>query len=226
MRLFFQGESLQRFLIHMCNNAHRDVTFKISKVIISLVNNPICIRLTKYGLVPLTQEIMVVYPYHLMDKEQLVFLEDLASEAIFTSSYTDAPITAIGINREVMIITAIHGVRIFSTHSTSASATQAAGGQLKGLQAGRKRGTGSVSGSPPTSSSSKYVHWYISPMEILKAFILCVFRSVCFQDPSTKVGICSIVIQSVVHDIGLTQESIKELSAFVDDVCKGCAVVG
>ena len=117
IRLFFQGEALQRAFLCLCNSSTRNAQYKISKVISSMLKTSLCIRLTPMGIAPFRNDMTMIIPYSMMDRAQLDFLDDLADRASFipmSSILHQDPVRAMGIGNEVMVITMIDSAKIWS----------------------------------------------------------------------------------------------------------------
>lgn len=60
--------------------------------------------------------------------------------------------------------------------------------------------------------------WQLDTLDVLKAFAACVFRSTAFPDDDMRNGICEIVVQMVIHDVGLTHNTVDMLRTFIQGI--------
>lgn len=125
VRIFLHGEALQRVFACVCNNSNCDVQNKIGRIVSSISRTTLCIRLTPIGLAPFRNDITMVLPYSMMDRVQLDFLGTIMDQAIFVAS-SHAPaaamgnsIRAMGIGNEVVVVTMMDGIRIWSDSPSS-----------------------------------------------------------------------------------------------------------
>lgn len=65
-------------------------------------------------------------------------------------------------------------------------------------------------------------NWQIDTLDVLKAFVACVFRSTLFRDNEMRRGICDIVVQVVMHEIGLTQNTVDTIGEFINGIEESC----
>lgn len=70
-----------------------------------------------------------------------------------------------------------------------------------------------LTGKPMGGSAS----FQLDTLEVLKAFCACVFRSSVHRKNSMREGICHIVLQMVIGEIGITQDTLENLSAFIEE---------
>lgn len=206
MRLFFAGEALQRALVCMCNGRIRDVQYKISKIISSMLRSTICIRMTPMGLAPFRDDINMVIPYSTMDHSQLEFLDHIMQTSHFGSG-GGAPTCAMCMGDDVVTVTTLDGVRVWSDSSRDRA-------PLTHSNAVADEASRTVDGVPLGGGTQ----WHIDTMDLLKAFVSCVFRSTVFTDDDTRTGVCDIVIQMVIHDVGLTQNMVDMLRVFIHGI--------
>lgn len=68
-----------------------------------------------------------------------------------------------------------------------------------------------LTGKPMGGSTS----FQLDTLEVLKAFCACVFRSSVHKKNSIREGICHIVLQMVIGEIGITQDTLENLSSFI-----------
>ena len=225
-RLFFTGEALQRVFVCVCNGSTMDIQYKISKVISSMLKTSLCIRLTPIGIAPFRNDITMIIPYSVMDKVQLEFLDDLASRASFvpvsSTQYRD-PIRAIGMGNEVMVITMIESMKIWSDgsregvplcHRHVSCPLGKSSSDKERMSRAKEEASRAVRGCPMAGDA----YWQLDTLDVLKAFVACVFRSKQFTGSEMKRGICDIIIQMVIHDVGLTQNIINSLGDFINGV--------
>jgi hypothetical protein len=217
----------------------------IARVICTLIQSSVCVRLTPVGLAPITSDITFVLPYSQMSKLQIDFLQDILLRATFNACANTAdPIKAIAYGNEVVIVTTLQSQRIWNGHGIERPALHhqfAADGckrkrgcamvddaqcesvrkQLK-LQEACKLLTGRQSkamldkhssSSSNISSSSSAV--YLDETDVLKAFCACVFRSKVHKDNALREGICNVVLQMVIGEIGTTKDVLKSVNDFV-----------
>lgn len=221
VRVFFTGEALQRVFACICNNSNRDVQYKISKVIASMVKTTLCIRLTPVGLAPFRNDITMVIPYSMMDKTQLDFLDNIVQQVTFGSSGTGDPIRGVGIGNDVVVITVLDSCKIWSDsytdrpplahrHSTTGTA------QTERIHRAREEASRALTGKPMGGS----MRWQLDTLDILKAFVACVFRSTSFTDDDMRSGICEIIVQMVIHEVGLTHNTVEMLKMFIQGIRK------
>lgn len=211
VRLFFTGEALQRVFASVCNGSNREVQYKISKTICSMLRTTLCIRLTPMGLAPFKSDITMVFPYSMMDRAQLDYLDNLLQQASFTNSPGE-PVCAIGLGSEVVVITVLDSVRVWSDPGRERPplAHRQGGKELRSMEEASRV----VNGRPLGGDTQ----WQIDTVDLLKAFVSCVFRSSTFKDNDTRTGVCDITIQMVIHDIGLTQNMVDMLRSFIQGI--------
>ena len=125
-----------------------------------------------------------------------------------------------------MVITMLDGERIWSDGTGRDSAIPlfhrhvscplgkvvVKGGDKERLSKAKEEASRALKGSPIAGGT----HWQLDTLEVLKAFVACVFRSTLFKDREMKRGICDIVIQMVIHDVGLTQNIVSLLGDFIE----------
>lgn len=220
MRIFFTGEALQRIFSFMCNNNNRDVQYKISNVISSMLKTTICIRLTPIGLAPFRNDITMILPYNMMDRTQLDYLENLTECANFTSPV--GPVQGIGLGNGVVVITVLDSIRIWSNTVEKKNHPlphkHLGGSSSSGIEKinedariAREEASKILDGRPVGGSC----RWKLDSLDLLKAFVACVFRSLIFTDDDIRNGICEIVVQMVMNDVGLTYNTVDKLKLFV-----------
>ena len=113
VRLFFTGEALQRMFACMCNNSSRDVQYKISNIITSMLKTTLCIRITPVGLAPFRNDITMVFPYSIMDRAQLDFLDNITQQISLNGSSREH-MQAIGVGNDVVVVTVLDGMRVWT----------------------------------------------------------------------------------------------------------------
>jgi hypothetical protein len=129
VRIFLHGEALQRVFACVCNNSNCDVQNKIGRIVSSISRTTLCIRLTPIGLAPFRNDITMVLPYSMMDGAQLDFLGTIMDQATFVASShapavgaaTGNSIRAMGIGNEVVVVTMLDGIRIWSDSPSSSA---------------------------------------------------------------------------------------------------------
>ena len=62
------------------------------------------------------------------------------------------------------------------------------------------------------------MRWQLDTLDVLKAFAACVFRSSTFRDDDMRNGICEIVVQMVIHEVGLTHNTVDMLRTFIQGI--------
>lgn len=147
VRLFFTGEALQRMFAFVCNSSSRDVQYKISNVITSMLKTTLCIRLTPVGLAPFRNDITMVLPYSMMDRAQLDFLDNITQQVTLNGSSKEN-MQAMGIGNDVVVVTVLDAMRVWTdscldktplSHRHSAAAGGAAVDMPASTASGRKR---------------------------------------------------------------------------------------
>lgn len=230
IRLFFTGEALQRIFSFMCNNNNRDVQYKISNMISSMLKTTLCIRLTPLGLAPFRHDISMVLPYSMMDRTQLDFLDNIVHAVSCSSGTKNNPTQVLTFRNGVVVVTVLNSVKIWSGSSTdktplshrhrtttthkNIAITDPADTEAEKLRISREEASRALDGRPIRGS----LQWQLDTLDLLKAFVACVFRSTTFQDDNTRSGICEIVVQMVMHDVGLTHNTVDMLKKFVQGI--------
>ena len=247
VRLFFTGEALQQTFVSVCNGSNRDTQYKICRVISKMLKTTLCIRLTSVGLAPFRSDITMLVPYTSMSRQQLDFLDRLVqeAEAATASSGGGGGVRYIAMGNEVVVFTVVDSVRVWSDSSGSdnktplshrvfaaavtPSQTQTAGKARAGSAAQKRmrededEASISVYGVPRAGAC----HWQIDTLNLLKAFVACIFRSTAFTDTAMRYGICDIVVQMVMHEVAVTVDTLREVKKYIDTVCRvAVAVVG
>lgn len=128
-----------------------------------------------------------------------------------------------------MVITMIDSVRIWSDGSSTnkdgiplshrhvscpLGKSVVIGGDKERISRAKEEASRALKGSPIAGGA----HWQLDTLDVLKAFVACVFRSTQFKDVEMKRGICDIIIQMVIHDVGLTQNTVNLLGEFIDGI--------
>ena len=230
----------------VCNGSNRDTQYKICRVISKMLKTTLCIRLTSVGLAPFRSDITMLVPYTSMSKQQLDFLDRLVQEAeAATASSGGSGVRYIAMGNEVVVFTVVDSVRVWSDSSGSdnktplshrvfaaavtPSQTQTAGKARAGSAAQKRmrededEASISVYGVPRAGAC----HWQIDTLNLLKAFVACIFRSTAFTDTAMRYGICDIVVQMVMHEVAVTVDTLREVKKYIDTVCRvAVAVVG
>ena len=86
--LFGTVDSLSRFIVHVCNGMHQQSFTALARVFSILVKQPVQLIFSDIGLAPVQQYGTFVYPYTLMDSEQLAFCVETISQQPTTSADT------------------------------------------------------------------------------------------------------------------------------------------
>lgn len=125
---------------------------------------------------------------------------------------------------QVMVITMIDSMRIWSdsnhiplSHrhiSCPLGKSVVVGGDKERIARAKEEANRALKGSPIAGGT----HWQLDTLDVLKAFVVCVFRSTQFKDREMKRGICDIIIQMVIHDVGLTQNIVNLLGEFIEGI--------
>lgn len=224
VRLFFTGEPLQRLFACVCNSCHREVQYKVCRVVSCMLRTTLCIRLTPVGLAPFRDDITMVLPYTMMDRGQLDFLDSLLLDASFipaTSPQGD-PVRAMGVGGEVVVVTMIDSMRVWSDSCTDRAPLvhrhgpprRHAGGAADRAHRAKEDASRALHGRPVQGA----MHWQLDTLDLLKALVACVFRSKAFPNNEMRHGICDIIVQMVIHEVGLTQNTVDELRAFIQGI--------
>jgi hypothetical protein len=233
----------------------------LSKILCTMIQSGICMRMTCVGLAPMVADITMVLPYSQMTRLQVEYLQDILSRATFNPCPNTAdPIKAIAYGNEVVVITTLHSQRIWQCNASERPAlyhTFANG--LHTAKSGPKnsfmcthdvqsdrgkkaislqktasmiQGMGNSCDIPncnaqkaPTASklassctrgrSMQPTTVYIEETEILKAFCACVFRSKVHQDNALREGICNVILQMVIGEVGTTKDVLRDVHEFV-----------
>lgn len=241
IRLFFTGEALQRMFACMCNNSSRDVQYKISNVITSMLKTTLCIRLTPSGLAPFRNDITMVLPYSIMDRTQLDFLDNITQQISLNGSGREH-VQAMGIGNDAVIVTVLGSMRVWTDScldKTPLSHRYATQPLSSSILTGHKRKVSQLSlggGAAADDAAAAYraredasravagkpvggsMRWQLDTLDVLKAFAACVFRSSTFKDDDMRNGICEIVVQMVIHEVGLTHNTVDMLRTFIQGI--------
>jgi hypothetical protein len=225
VRLFFDGEALQRSFVSICNNSIRGVQYKISDIIASMLRATLCVRLTSVGLAPFRNNVTMVIPYTAMNPTQLDFLASLAG-AVEIKSGSKSPMRAITQGQDTLVVTVMDGVTVWDgnagTDRSSSGLPHRGGrghanpGEAERRASARDEVTRLMAGRPAAGAT----RWHLDTLCLLKAFVVCVFRSEQHTDNDMRRGICNIVIQMVMHEVGLTRDMLGELNTFIQTVCE------
>ena len=140
------------------------------------------------GIAPFRNDITMIIPYSMMDRAQLDFLDDLAERASFvpvSSTVHRDPVRAMGIGNEVMVITMIDSAKIWSDVSKDGiplshkhvscplGKAVMSSGDKERIARAKEEASRAVKGSPVAGGS----YWQLDTLDVLKAFVACVFRS-------------------------------------------------
>jgi hypothetical protein len=163
------------------------------------------------GLAPFKQDITMIYPYTMMDKVQRDFLEDIVTEASMTMiSGGSGHVQSIGVGNDVVVITVLNSESIWKMDGS---------GNLphcvvKGRSATMDDASKIMQGNPVGGTAN----WHLDTLDLLKALVACIFRCTNFKESGMKNGICDVIIQMVIHEVGLTQNIVNQLKMFIDDI--------
>ncbi len=61
-------------------------------------------------------------------------------------------------------------------------------------------------------------HYQLDMADVLKAFCACVFRSKIHKDNSLREGICNVILQMVIGEVGITRDILQSVSRFIQTV--------
>ena len=266
IKLFFEGESLQQMITCFCNamqkrmlllsnsnpsskgilhqNHHQpqqntlNNNHTIAKVLCIMIKSSICMRLTPVGLSPMVSDITLVFPYTLMTKVQVDYLQDILQQATFNASPNTAdPIKAIGYGNEIVVITTLHSQKIWNGNVTERAAlphTFCSSSSTSSSQTLKKRKKGAIiSGGgimdenlAKRKEASQLVHggmvdqccgggFHLDEADVLKAFCACVFRSKVHEENALREGICNVILQMVIGEVGTTRDVLQNVSEFI-----------
>lgn len=230
VKIFFTGEALQRIFSFMCNNNNRDAQYKISNMISSMLKTTLCIRLTPLGLAPFRHDITMVLPYSMMDRTQLDFLENIVHTVSNSHGTKNTATQILTFRNGVVVVTVLNSVKVWSGSSTDRTPlshrhrtitahkqtviTDPNDTEAEKVRNSCEEASRVVQGRPVRGP----LQWQLDTLDLLKAFVACVFRSTTFQDDDTRSGICEIVVQTVMHDVGLTHNTVDMLKTFVQGI--------
>ena len=82
------------------------------------------------------------------------------------------------------------------------------------MRKAREEASRALTGSPLAGS----MRWQLDTLDVLKAFVACVFRSTSFTDDNMRNGICEIIVQMVIHEVGLTHNTVDMLKTFIQGI--------
>lgn len=72
-----------------------------------------------------------------------------------------------------------------------------------------------ANGTIPVVGQKNVPSWHLDASSVLKAFCACVFRSRVHTDTCLREGICNIILQMVIGEVGTTRDILQSVSAFV-----------
>jgi hypothetical protein len=78
--LFFKGETLQRVLSHISNTTNIRYIDPITHTCIQTITHPIQFAMNEQGVCPFKKHPTMIYPFALMNEEQLAFLTEIQLE--------------------------------------------------------------------------------------------------------------------------------------------------
>lgn len=199
----------------------------IAKVLCIMIKSSICLRLTPVGLSPMVSDTTLVFPYTMMSKVQVDYLHDILRWATFNAAPNTAdPIKAIGYGNEVVVITTLNSQRIWGGSALDRPALAHTFCSSTSTAAGNKRRKGVIVSGKEAESFQKqqeasqliqgrYTSFHLDETEVLKAFCACVFRSKVHKDNALREGICNVILQMVIGEVGTTRDVLNSVSEFI-----------